>query len=139
NVMAQYVEDNLPPFQIEDNEEESKTFWKWLEKHAQICQKWWFSSIHILQYADILKLPAYDAHCPSIPPEMHQRLCCTVCRKYFPTLRMVTTHKKSEHAKQKKHKKSVHTVLSNLLDDFSLNLISAAPEINNCGSVLDGE
>ncbi|CAG8844878.1 7100_t:CDS:2, partial [Gigaspora margarita] len=38
NVMAQYVEDNLPPFQIEDNEEESKTFWKWLEKHTQICQ-----------------------------------------------------------------------------------------------------
>ncbi|CAG8588823.1 5989_t:CDS:1, partial [Gigaspora rosea] len=50
---------------------------------------------------------------------------------------MVTTHKKSEHAKQKKHKESVHTVLSNSLDDFSLNLISPAPEINDRGSVSD--
>src|SRR5581483_4493655 len=51
--------------------------------------------IHILQYVNKLKLPSYDAHCPSISSEMHARLCCTICNKYFPTLAMVTKHKKS--------------------------------------------
>ncbi|CAG8455690.1 2128_t:CDS:1, partial [Dentiscutata heterogama] len=67
---------------------------------------------------------------------MHHRLCCTFCGKYFPTLKMVTTHKKSEHMKQKKHKR---TTLSNSLDDFSLSLTSTTPETNNRGCVSDDE
>ncbi|CAG8457576.1 17528_t:CDS:2, partial [Gigaspora rosea] len=47
---------------------------------------------------------------------------------------MVTTHKKSEHMKQKQHKR---TTLSNSLDDFSLSLTSTTPETNNRGCVSD--
>ncbi|CAG8756976.1 4909_t:CDS:2, partial [Cetraspora pellucida] len=90
--------------------------------------------VHILQYVDILKFPAYNAHCPFISPEMHHHLCCTFCGKYFPMLKMVTTHKKSEHMKQKKHK---CTILSNSLADFSFSLTSTIPETNNRGCVSD--
>ncbi|CAG8821906.1 42462_t:CDS:2 [Gigaspora margarita] len=175
-----YVNDTLSPFQIENNEEESIAFWKWLEKYVQICQYsfdiqkcdnltcchpkrneesaaflaenngflppvskgrdgHFFNSVHILQYANLLKLPAYDAHCPSILPEMHHRLYCNVCGKYFSTLKMITTHKKSEHMKQKKHKEHKRTILSNLFDDFSLNLTLAIPEISYCSSISDNE
>ncbi|CAG8769890.1 30898_t:CDS:2 [Gigaspora margarita] len=87
-------------------------------------------------YADLLKLPAYDAYCPFIPPEMHHHLCCTVCEKYFPMLKMITTHKKSEH---KKHKEYKCTMLSNSLNDFSLNLTSSTPEISSCDSLSNDE
>ncbi|CAG8503139.1 5823_t:CDS:2 [Cetraspora pellucida] len=149
NVMTQYVEDNLPSFQIEDNEKdlnirkcddltcchpkrhkESAAFLAENNKFLPPVLKSWnghyLNSVHILQYADILKLPAYDAHCLSISSEMHHRFCCTFCGKYFPMLKIVTTHKKSKHMKQKKHK---HTTLSNSLDDFSLNLTSTTPEL----------
>ncbi|CAG8748294.1 19625_t:CDS:2 [Cetraspora pellucida] len=55
--------------------------------------EYYLNPVYILQYADILKLPAYNTHCPSISPEMHHRLCCTFCGKYFPMLKMITTHK----------------------------------------------
>ncbi|CAG8806719.1 18269_t:CDS:1, partial [Racocetra fulgida] len=37
----------------------------------------YLNPVHILQYVDRLKLLAYDAHYPSISPEIHQYLCCT--------------------------------------------------------------
>ncbi|CAG8836581.1 35560_t:CDS:2, partial [Gigaspora margarita] len=162
NVMTQYVDDTLSPFQIENNEEdldirkcddltcchlkrneESAAFLAENNRFLPLVSKGrdghFLNPVHILQYADLLKLLAYDAHCLSIPPEMYHCLCCTVCRKYFPTLKMITTHKKSEHMKQKKHKERKHTILSNSLDDFSLNLTSATPEISYCGSISDNE
>ncbi|CAG8568501.1 11984_t:CDS:2 [Ambispora leptoticha] len=57
--------------------------------------------IHILQYMDKVKLSNFDECCPSISPEMHRRLCCTICGKDFPTLKIITDHKKTTHPRQR--------------------------------------
>lgn len=53
--------------------------------------------IHALQYFDKLKIPSYDRSCPSISKEMHQRLCCSECGKYYPTLKFIAKHKRFQH------------------------------------------
>uniref|UniRef100_U9UPR1 Uncharacterized protein n=1 Tax=Rhizophagus irregularis (strain DAOM 181602 / DAOM 197198 / MUCL 43194) TaxID=747089 RepID=U9UPR1_RHIID len=45
--------------------------------------------IHILEYCDKLKIHGYDAHCPSINANTYDRLCCSECNAYFPTLSIV--------------------------------------------------
>ena len=57
--------------------------------------------IHILEYFDRVKIPPYDKYCPTISEEMHQRLCCSECGKYFPTLNFVQKHKQSQHSARK--------------------------------------
>jgi len=59
--------------------------------------KHYLNPIHILEYADQTKIPPYDKYCPSIAGELHSRLCCITCEKYFPTLSFVTKHQKNEH------------------------------------------
>jgi hypothetical protein len=48
------------------------------------------NTIHILQYYNKHKILKYDQYCPSISQELHQRLCCNTCGKYFPTLKYVS-------------------------------------------------
>jgi len=92
--------------------------------------------IHILQYVNKLKLPSYDAHCPSISSEMHARLCCTICNKYFPTLAMVTKHKKSEHINSRR--KKTKSKISNSIDDFNIRPANSSKKIvREC--ISDGE
>lgn len=55
--------------------------------------------IHILEYYDKLKIPGYDVHCPSISSCTYNRLCCSECNAYFPTLSIVAQYKKSQHPK----------------------------------------
>ncbi|CAB4489434.1 unnamed protein product [Rhizophagus irregularis] len=55
--------------------------------------------LHILEYCDKLKIPGNDAHCPSINADTYERLCCSECDAYFPTLSMVAQHKKIQHPK----------------------------------------
>jgi hypothetical protein len=57
--------------------------------------------IHILEYCDKLKIPGYDAHCPSINTNTYGRLCCSECNAYFPTLSIVAQHKKNQHPKRR--------------------------------------
>ncbi|CAG8724067.1 40586_t:CDS:2 [Gigaspora margarita] len=56
--------------------------------------------IHILQYIDKTKLPKYDEEYPSILSQTHQRLCCNICDKYFPIMKMITKHKQEIHTNQ---------------------------------------
>ncbi|PKC51214.1 hypothetical protein RhiirA1_478451 [Rhizophagus irregularis] len=56
--------------------------------------------IHALQYYDKLKILPYDRCCPSISQELHQRLCCNICGKYFPTLKFMKEHKRNVHSKR---------------------------------------
>jgi hypothetical protein len=49
--------------------------------------------IHFLEYYDLLKIPGYDLHCPSLDQTTYSRLCCSECNKYFPTLSYLTNHK----------------------------------------------
>lgn len=60
--------------------------------------------IHALQYHDKLKIPEYDSCCPSISREFHQRLCCNICGKYFPTLKFINDHKRNMHSRRGKQK-----------------------------------
>jgi hypothetical protein len=60
--------------------------------------------IHTLQYHDKLKILPYDRCCPSISQELHQRLCCNVCGKYFPTLKFMNEHKRNIHSKRRTNK-----------------------------------
>ena len=48
---------------------------------------------HFLEYYDLLKIPGYDLHCPSLDQTTYSRLCCSECNKYFPTLSYLTNHK----------------------------------------------
>jgi hypothetical protein len=56
--------------------------------------------LHILEYYDKLKIPGYDAYCPSINANTYGRLCCSECNAYFPTLSVVVQHKKNQHLKR---------------------------------------
>ena len=60
--------------------------------------------IHALQYHDKLKIPKYDSCCPSISRELHQRLCCSICGKYFPTLKFISDHKRNVHPRRRNKK-----------------------------------
>ena len=75
--------------------------------------------IHILEYFDLLKIPKYDQHCPSISSELHQRLCCNLCGKYFPTLSFVAEHKKTVHIQH--HQNSSYVRNSRTFEDISNN------------------
>ncbi len=61
--------------------------------------KHFLNPLHILEYCDKLKIPEYDAHCPSISSDTYIRLCCLICNSYFLTLSILVLHKKSQHPK----------------------------------------
>ncbi|CAG8512950.1 7118_t:CDS:2, partial [Dentiscutata heterogama] len=44
----------------------------------------------------------------------HQRLCCNICSKYFPTAKMITKHKQVIHAKKPLQKNENQTSISDL-------------------------
>jgi hypothetical protein len=81
--------------------------------------------LHILEYYDKLKIPGYDAHCPSINSNTYTRLCCTICNAYFPTLSMVALHKKNQHPKRRGRPAKQKKPLTNSIDDFSVTPASA--------------
>ena len=60
--------------------------------------------IHLLQYCDLLKIPGYDAHCPTFK-EKYTRLCCSICQKYFPTITFLTKHKRTAHPTARRQSK----------------------------------
>ncbi|CAG8516623.1 4830_t:CDS:2 [Cetraspora pellucida] len=72
------------------------------------------NSIHVLQYIDKTKLSKYDEECPSLSSQAHQRLCCNICSKYFPTAKMITKHKQVIHAKKPLQKNENQTSISDL-------------------------
>lgn len=76
--------------------------------------------IHLLEYYDLLKIPGYDSHCPSLDQTTYSRLCCSVCNKYFPTLAYLTKHKKAMHPASRGRPKVKSKNNSNSLDDSSL-------------------
>ena len=49
--------------------------------------------IHLLEYYDLLKIPEYNSHCPSLDQTTYSHLCCSEYDKYFPTLTYLTNHK----------------------------------------------
>jgi hypothetical protein len=73
--------------------------------------------IHFLEYYDLLKIPGYDLHCPSLDQTTYSRLCCSECNKYFPTLSYLTNHKRTMHPSSRGKSKKQN---SRTLDDFSL-------------------
>ena len=76
--------------------------------------------IHLLQYYDRLKIPGYDAHCPSLEKNTFSRLCCSTCQKYFPTLTFLKNHKKTAHPATRGRPKGQSKIQNEPLDDFSL-------------------
>jgi len=56
--------------------------------------------IHAFQYHDKLKIPKYNSCCPSISRELHQRLCYSICGKYFLTLKFISDHKHNVHPRR---------------------------------------
>jgi hypothetical protein len=62
--------------------------------------------IHLLQYCDLLKIPDYDAHCPTFK-EKHSRLCCSICNKYFSTITFLTKHKRTAHLTAQRRSKNI--------------------------------
>jgi hypothetical protein len=76
--------------------------------------------LHILEYCDKLKIPGYDAHCPSISSSTYSRLCCSECNVYFPTLSIVAQHKKNQHPKRRGRPAKQKKVFTNSVDDFSV-------------------
>jgi hypothetical protein len=77
--------------------------------------------IHLLEYYDLLKIPGYDLHCPSLDQTTYSRLCCSECNKYFPTLGYLTNHKRTVHpASRGRPKRKSKEQNSRTLDDFSL-------------------
>src|ERR1043165_9723339 len=75
--------------------------------------------IHILEYYDKLRIPGYDAHCPSISENTYSRLCCSECNAYFPILSIVAQHKKNQHPKRRGRPAKKKT-FTNSIDDFSV-------------------
>ncbi|CAB4430946.1 unnamed protein product [Rhizophagus irregularis] len=122
----QYTDQKSSPFDDiifsgseKEGTNESVVPWKWLENHTRMCQysldikKYKDSSCcspkrneeaafflqKMMEYCNKLKIPGYDAHCPSINANTYSRLCCPKCNAYFPTLSIVTQHKKNHHPK----------------------------------------
>ncbi|PKK64394.1 hypothetical protein RhiirC2_775617 [Rhizophagus irregularis] len=79
------------------------------------------NTIHLFKYFDLMKIPGYDFHCPSLDQTAYSHLCCSACNKYFPTLTYLTKHKKRcilsavDGPKGKSREQN-----SRVLDDFSL-------------------
>jgi hypothetical protein len=73
----------------------------------------YLNPIHVLEFLNGERLPEYDAHCPSISSEIHQRKKCMTCGKYFPTLNFLTLHYKSEHPRKRKSKSNTMGLISN--------------------------
>ncbi|CAB4420565.1 unnamed protein product [Rhizophagus irregularis] len=79
------------------------------------------NAIHLLEYYDLLKIPGYDLHCPSLDQTTYSRLCCFVCNKYFPTLSYLTNHKRTMHPVSRGRPKGKSKEQnSRVFDDFSL-------------------
>jgi hypothetical protein len=76
--------------------------------------------LHILEYCDKLKIPGYDAHCPSISSSTYNRLCCSDCNAYFLTLSLVALHKKNQHPRRRGRPVKQKKPLTNSVDDFSV-------------------
>ncbi|CAG8835585.1 24695_t:CDS:2, partial [Gigaspora margarita] len=60
--------------------------------------QYFINPIHALQYYDKIKILPYDCCCLSISQELHQRLYCNKCDKYFPTLKYMTNYKRTRHS-----------------------------------------
>ncbi|CAG8817711.1 34248_t:CDS:2 [Gigaspora margarita] len=58
----------------------------------------YINPIHALQYYDKLKILIYNCYCLSILRELHQRLCCNIYSKYFPSLKYITNHRQNRHS-----------------------------------------
>ena len=84
----------------------------------------YLNPIHILEYFDKIKLPNYDSCCPSVSKELHQRLTCNICFKYFPTINFIKIHKKEKHPQNK-------TKNNRLYQQLNSNLNYEAPNILN--------
>ncbi|GES87572.1 hypothetical protein GLOIN_2v1766467 [Rhizophagus clarus] len=93
--------------------------------------------IHILEYFDVLKIPKYDQHCPSISSELHQRLCCNLCDKYFPTLSFVTEHKKTVHTQYCKRSNRIQNLCT--YEDIPNNLPFVVIDVNFRNVLSDHE
>ena len=75
---------------------------------------------HLFQYCNILKIPGYDAHCPTFK-EKYSRLCCSICNKYFPTITFLTKHKRTVHpTARRRSKEHFNTQKLRVFNDFSL-------------------
>jgi hypothetical protein len=93
--------------------------------------------IHILEYFDVLKIPKYDQHCTSISSELHQRLCCNLCGKYFPTLSFVTEHKKAVHTQRCKRSNRIQNLCT--YEDIPNNLPFVVIDVNFRNALSDHE
>ncbi|CAG8849201.1 42464_t:CDS:2, partial [Gigaspora margarita] len=125
------------PFQNNGKEIPS---WLWIEHHTQICHyslnnnrfllpltkgkdNHYLNPIHILQYMNKIKLPKYDKICSLISSEMHQRFCCNMYNKYFPTLKMISNYKKINHSKKKYKQHNLDLSIKSANDTLSSSLI----------------
>ncbi|CAB4486770.1 unnamed protein product [Rhizophagus irregularis] len=79
------------------------------------------NAIHLLEYFDLMKIPGYDFHCPSLDQTAYSRLCYSACNKYFPTLTYLMNHKKTLHPVSRgRPKGKSREQNSRVLDNFSL-------------------
>ncbi|GBC47991.2 uncharacterized protein LOC106141435 [Rhizophagus irregularis DAOM 181602=DAOM 197198] len=85
----------------------------------------YLNPLHILEYFNKLKIPGYDTHCPSISSDTYNRLCCPICNAYFPTLSIVSLHKKIQHPKRRGRPAKQKKSFTNSIDDFSVMPVPA--------------
>ncbi|CAG8521266.1 22670_t:CDS:2 [Cetraspora pellucida] len=121
-------------------ENDSLVPWSWIESHSSDAAAFlgksngflplvtkgkdghYLNAMHMLQYFNNLKIPAYDAHLPFLLAEDHSRRCCKICNKYFPTTAMLVKHKKTIHSNNQARSLNQWCQQTNsaTLDDFSL-------------------
>ena len=100
-----------------------ETYNGFLPPVTEVKDRHFTNPIHLLQYCDHLKIPGYDAHCPTFK-EKYSCLCCSICKKYFPTLAFLMKHKRTVHSTARRRSKE-HSNKRNMrnltaFDDFSL-------------------
>ncbi|CAG8649495.1 35787_t:CDS:1 [Gigaspora margarita] len=61
--------------------------------------------IHLLEYYDLLKIPNYDSHCPSLDKTTYSHLNCSKYNKYFPILTFLMYHKQLMHPASRRRPK----------------------------------
>ncbi len=111
------------PPKAKDAMEFLETYNGFLQSVTEAKDRHFTNPIHLLQYCDHLKIPGYDAHCPTFK-EKYSRLCCSICKKYFPTLAFLTKHKRTVHPtarrwpKEHSNKRNIRNLMA--FDDFSL-------------------